>query len=381
MHSFPIIGKFKKRRKSMNFDVTRLNDRRLGILARLLPIFSLITPLVILYYLDSESFEMMWKGRTFLIFFVWLIALETILNWEKLERRKIGKTRPLRTILFAVSLVLPTIYVVAANYGGINSALQDLAVKNNIYSESVQWVPLFTEYLMLLVLFTLTILLEYGVPRLTEFSISIGFQGAIGLIYTIDTLYPFGRFTPFQMLVPTTATLAAKFLNLMGYATLMFPLNDSIHGSMTQLVILNTPPGKNPAAFAIAWPCSGVESLIIYTVTILLFLKSMPISWKQKIAYFTIGAAITYLINIFRIVMIYLLALDYGRDATEVTEFHNYYGQLYSITWIISYPLILIGSQILWQKIQSSKMRRKDFADVGKITKASESQSSQPSPV
>src|SRR3972149_5507131 len=187
MGNFPIIAKFNKRRRQMNFDSARVTDREIGILARLLPILSLIIPLTILYYQYPSSFEMMWKGRTFLLFFIWLISLATILNWEKFQANKISKIKSLRTFLFIISLALPTIYVVAANYGGINNALLDLAARNNVYPDSVQWVPLFTEDLVLAVLFTLTISLEYGVSKLTEFSISIAFQGAIGLIYTIDT--------------------------------------------------------------------------------------------------------------------------------------------------------------------------------------------------
>jgi len=359
----------------MNFDSARVTDREIGILARLLPILSLIIPLTILYYQYPSSFEMMWKGRTFLLFFIWLISLETILNWEKFQANKISKIKSLRTFLFIISLALPTIYVVAANYGGINNALLDLAARNNVYPDSVQWVPLFTEYLVLAVLFTLTISLEYGVSKLTEFSISIAFQGAIGLIYTIDTLYPYGRFTPFQMLVPTTATLAARVLNIMGYETLrFFMLNIPEYGPMPYLQVGNS---QGTAGFSIAWPCSGVESLIIYTVTIMLFLKSTAFSWKRRILYFSIGAVVTYMINIFRVAMIYVIQINEGDLARE--RFHDFYGQLYAITWIISYPLILIGSQILWQKIQSSKLHRKEFPDESKITKVNEPQPSQPS--
>ena len=41
----------------------------------------------------------------------------------------------------------------------------------------------------------------------------------MGIIYTIDNVFPNGEFTPFQMLVPTTASLASKILNWMGCVT------------------------------------------------------------------------------------------------------------------------------------------------------------------
>jgi len=48
-----------------------------------------------------------------------------------------------------------------------------------------------------------------------------------------------------------------------------------------------------------------------------------------------------------------LIAINEGRAAAML--FHDYYGELYAITWILSYPLIIIGSRILWRRL-SPKM-------------------------
>ena len=60
-------------------------------LLKLLPLVAFAVPLLWLYLLDAGSFELMWKGRTFQLFFIWLIALELILGWESLQPSKIGK--------------------------------------------------------------------------------------------------------------------------------------------------------------------------------------------------------------------------------------------------------------------------------------------------
>ncbi|MCK4433881.1 exosortase/archaeosortase family protein, partial [Candidatus Bathyarchaeota archaeon] len=111
--------------------------------------------------------------------------------------------------------------------------------------------------------------------------------------------------------------------------------------------------------FLIAWPCAGVESLIIYTLVILLFLKESLIPWKQRIVYFAIGAIVTYFINVLRIVTIFVISIPCHSTQNAVWRFHNIYGQLYSIAWIISYPLIIIGTRVLWQKIRSQKEPQK----------------------
>jgi hypothetical protein len=122
-----------------------------------------------------------------------------------------------------------------------------------------------------------------------DFSVPVFFLGAVGALYTIDNVYPYGQFTPFQLLVPTTAALAAAVLNAMGYPTSL-----TTAGSMPRLTATDPANPLRTATFDIAWPCAGIESLLIFTVVALLFLKRMPISLKAKIGYFAIGTAVTY---------------------------------------------------------------------------------------
>lgn len=172
----------------------------------------------------------------------------------------------------------------------------------------------------------------------------------VGVLYTIDNIYPYGQFTPFQLLVPTTATLAAAVLGVMGYQT-----NLTTSGSMPRLTATDPTNPLRTATFDIAWPCAGIESLLIFTVVALLFLKRMPISLKAKIGYFAVGAAVTYFINILRIITIFTIGMNGG----DVQLFHFYYGPLYSIAWIVAYPLIILGSQSLWRKIADKRDNKK----------------------
>jgi thaumarchaeosortase len=267
--------------------------------------------------------------------------METILSGEELHPEK-RKLKSIKTFVFAIVLSLPTMYVVVANYFGWNEIIVNLAKKSGI--QLAYDMPLSNEYLVFMAMFSAILVLGYGISNLKNYSISTIFLGTIGVIYTVDNLYPFGRFTPFQIIVPTTTMLSANLLNLMGYHTLWL----GISSGLPTLIAWDS-HGNYSSPFAIGWPCSGVESLLLYTVTILLFLKKSAISWKHRIIYFTIGAIVTYFINILRIATFFIISINHG----DITTFHNYYGQLYSITWIISYPLIIIGSQLLWSKIKS----------------------------
>jgi thaumarchaeosortase len=326
--------------------IIQIFKKNTNIIKKISPILSFIIPFLLLYSLYPYSFEATWKGRTYYLFFLWLISLELILGWEKLQTSKVNKLWSIRTGAFIIALLLPTIYVIATNYYGLNDILLNISVQNHVYWANAM--PISIEYLVFTMLFALIILLENGIKGLLDFSISTLFLGIIGFIYTVDNIYPFGTFTPFQIFVPTAAVLAANVLNLMGYQTSITITTDPTSGSLPYLRAWNPKNPLTEASFGIAWPCSGIDSLLIYTVTILLFLKKSAIPWKQRIIYFAIGAIITYFINILRIVTIFTITLNGG----DWHQFHSYYGPLYSITWIISYLLIIIGTRTLWGKIK-----------------------------
>ncbi len=332
----------------------RRNARLVG---RFVPICAFIVPTLILYYLYPSSFELMWKGRTFYLFFLWLVFLEIVLEWDNIPKNTPLEPRSIRTVILVVCLLLPTVYIVVANYFGLNAAILNFAKQNNVSPNVVDFVPLSTEYLVLTALFAMTIFLFYGTDGLKTHMLSALFLGAIGTIYMIDNLYPWGKFTPFQIFVPVTATLAANVLTSMGYKTNLNEIRDPNYGWLQSLRVTDPNNPLRTVKFEIAWPCAGVESLLIYTVTILLFLKNTPIPWKQRAVYFLIGAVVTFLINILRVVTIFIIGMNTGGLSAETEQFHNFYGQLYSITWIISYPLIIMGSRTLWAKINAMRQR------------------------
>jgi exosortase/archaeosortase family protein len=313
-------------------------------LLKLMPLIAFAVPLLWLYFLDAASFELMWKGRTFQLFFVLLIALELILSWENIQPNKVSKFLSVKTIAFIAGLALPTVYVVLSNHLGLNTAIAEVS-----RNSGVTWwnsMALSTEYFVFAALFCLMVFLQLGKKGLKDFSVPAVFLGVVGTLYVIDNVFPYGQFTPFQLFVPTTASLAASTLNLMGYQTSL-----TVAGSMPHLVATDPANPLRTASFDIAWPCAGIESLLIFTVIALLFLKRMPMNWKAKIGYFAVGAAVTYGINILRIATIFTIGMDGG----DVQTFHFYYGPLYAIAWIVAYPLLILGSQTLWRKITSKK--------------------------
>ncbi|MGD8544691.1 MAG: hypothetical protein PVH12_00825, partial [Candidatus Bathyarchaeota archaeon] len=85
--------------KEKIINIVQDTERIVNVTIKLLPFFSVLIPLVILFLFQdvayphyeyysgsfSNTFEILWKGRGFYIFFVWLVILELILGWEKLR--------------------------------------------------------------------------------------------------------------------------------------------------------------------------------------------------------------------------------------------------------------------------------------------------------
>jgi hypothetical protein len=50
-----------------------------------------------------------------------------------------------------------------------------------------------------------------------------------------------------------------------------------------------------------------------------------------------------------------VIAINTGGWSAEVEQFHNFFGQLYSMIWITTYPLLIVGSRNLWARIGASR--------------------------
>jgi len=345
--------------------IKSFNEKKVKIIAiipKFLPFISFLISMIILYCVEPLSFEKTWKGRTYYMFFLWLFMFETMLAHNELQTiKKLNGIKSPRTIAFAISLLIPIIYVVTANFFGLNSIIQTYASQNlKMADYFASNMPVCIEYLIFAFLFVVITFLQYGKKGLKIYSLAIFLLTAVGIIYMIDNFYPEGSFTPFQMIVPTTVTLAAMFLNSLGYSARILTSYKN-----APVLLVSDSQGKY-SVFAIAWPCSGVDSLLLYTATILLFLKRSSIKTLHKIIYFFIGAVITYFINILRIATIFIISLSGG----DWRIFHDLYGSLYSITWIIFYPILIVGIESLIEKIKKRRVVHRENSDnLGLISK------------
>lgn len=319
----------------------------MGTLLKFVYFLSVVVPVGVLCLVDFNSFNYTWKGRAYYLFFMWLFFMEFYLGWEKI-RPKLSAS--IKKILLSVFLMIfPTFFVVWMHYFGLKQIIIDFGAWLGIpfpeFSEVPPWQmeemrqnflfndwPLSMEYLILTVLFVLSLLVLYSKNGLKHLSVSHSFIFLISLTYLLDTLYPYGTFTPFQFLVPFTTSYAAQIFNLMGFKT-------EITGEILATPKLRITSNGTSVSYGIGWPCAGIQGLFIYTFTILLFLKDLSLSLKRRAIIYSVGALGAYTANALRIVLIYIITIEQGLDAART--FHAIYGGLLSMSWIVIYVLII----------------------------------------
>ena len=317
------------------------------------------------FFNQSFLFELTWKGRLFLLIFLWIIMIESAMDWNDIVDKKPKKRYML--IASLICALIPTFYIIATNFLGLDLTI--LQIGHDVFGIlsvsganepwdflHLYW-PISCEYIVFAVFFIGAIMLAYKTKGLKNLSISLTLLGGIGAAYMFDTIYPFGVFKPLQAFALPTAAVAAALFDLLGYGVqLVFPA----YGHEPYLPSLTVIAGEKSASAAIAWACAGVQSLLLYVIIILVFFKKADISAFRKLAYFIIGLFGTFFVNVLRIFSIFLIMLNSGNEAGMA--FHNTYGEIYSVIWIFLY-ILLIGciqrfmlverTKIAFQKIRS----------------------------
>jgi len=283
----------------------------------------------------------------FYLFFMWLLLLESTLDWECIIEKQYRFHNRLRVLLICIFATVPSVYILSANFLGLNQMILNLGETLHVRPEFIGDWTLSVEYLILTMFFILVMWLAYGLAGLKSFSISLSLLAGMGVIYLVDTIMPYGTFGPMQLLAIPTAAFATGLLDIMGYnVALTYPMSSAEYGS---LPLMTVSAGGETIRASIAWPCAGVHSLLLFTLIALVFFKRTTMQRDRKIVFFLVGAAGTYLTNIFRIASFFTISVHYGSDAGNV--FHNSYGELYFIAWMLLYFIIVIA-------IQSGKINR-----------------------
>jgi thaumarchaeosortase len=291
-------------------------------------------------------FDYTWKGRLFLLLFFWLFVLESFSGLKPVNEQSEFRCRnKLKIFAIFVCALVPLAYVIGINFLGLDQIVIGTGefLRLDYWKViSIHWAnilhgdwPLSLEYVVFTISFLATVLLAFGKKGLKTFSITAAFVGGIGVVYMIDTIFPYGAFKPLQALALPTAAHAAVLLETIGMRFTMFY---SPGPTSAPVIIINAQDVS--VSTSIAWPCAGVHSIFLFIIIMLLLFHRSSISLFRKTVYFIVGLFGTYLMNVLRIVAYFVLLVGQGRDVALI--FHNVYGELLFFSWMLLY-IVIIG--------------------------------------
>lgn len=293
-----------------------------------------LVPIVLLYIFVPLTFQVSWKGRVSYLMFLWLVLLEIFLSRHRLPKFNIfAKLRQVnvRFISGLIVLLAPTAFTLWQFMSGGGDLVILLGRFVGAPFPELDW-PLAFESMLFAVCFILSAWLLQSLTGLRRFKVSLFFIGAVAAFFMVDTFYHQGTVWFLQILVPPIASVAAFFLNVLGY-----PTTTSAYADGYLLAVRKA--GGYQMNLLVYWPCAGVHSLTIYTIVILLLFKNMMVSSKRKIAYLLVGAVGTFMANILRIVSIGIIGANTGPAASRL--FHEYYGELFFVVWTVVYLIVV----------------------------------------
>lgn len=171
----------------------------------------------------------------------------------------------------------------------------------------------------LLVIFVGCILAFYGYRSLRVFWVPATYGIVLLLGYSLVTLVP--SITGLQ---DWLAGVMASVLNSLG-------ISSTVSGEM---VSMSTPNGA-PILLDIGGPCTGVQGIIAFGMLSTMALLDLKPSKARLIPIFTIGFLGAFLINIVRLLLMFLTYEFASLDVAETL--HIYVGYVVFIVWVVAF--------------------------------------------
>jgi thaumarchaeosortase len=179
-----------------------------------------------------------------------------------------------------------------------------------------------------------------------------------GILASLDAYFPENALPPLQIWVPTVWNLVVLVLRIIGFHATFLPSAQQCPMEQTLPSVAYVPPNvlciyglKGFVELVIFWPSSGIVSMIIYSLVIVVLMVKLDAPRKRKLIYASIGAVGTFFVNVFRITLIVLYATYVSSAYSVVDAFHNSIGDILFIIWIFSYLLLVIHMENTWNPV------------------------------
>jgi thaumarchaeosortase len=183
--------------------------------------------------------------------------------------------------------------------------------------------------------------LLYSVRSILLMATPVIYLVGSGVLDMMDAYFPEDSLAFLQVWVYLIWNVVVFLLGLMGYHIDINPIATKINppSLLLQANRLYLWGYRGFIGLVIYWPSSGVVSMIVYSLVILVLMVKLDAPRKRKLVYAAIGAVGTYFVNVIRITLIVLYVTYISLD---FEAFHESIGEILFIIWIFAYLLAVI---------------------------------------
>jgi len=305
------------------------------------PLAIIMLPILFLMVLDPNSFSLIWfyqreVARAGFVFVFFLVAWDfhDSRNQFKLTRAKWRYTLAGVVLVALLSYYYESVFNTDYIRVYVTSQL-------GVSQQSTLSFLLALEFLFYAVFCLAMIAILYS-PSTTVLMVTpVIYALGSGILDAMDAYFPQDSLAFLQVWVYVIWNVVIFLLGLMGFHT-----NANAATAQTPPMALWVPPNrlflvgqKGPMTLTIFWPSSGVVSMIVYSLVIVVLMVKLDAPRKRKALYAAIGAAGTYFVNVIRITLIVLYVTYISLD---VETFHESIGEVLFIAWIFIFLLTVI---------------------------------------
>jgi thaumarchaeosortase len=305
------------------------------------PVWFLLAPIAYLGVIDSASFSYFWFwgeqiGRAGFVFFVFLVLWE----WYDLRNRLTVRRNAWRLLVAAAATVSLFVYYWerVMNHEWTESMRVLVTSQLGVSQEAPLSFLLAMDYLLYGLYSILVAALFYGPRNIGAMILPAIYAAGSGVLDLMDAFYPEDSLAFMQVWVYVIWDVVVGILYLLGYHGVgAGPVNPpSILLNGNQLSLWGH---KGFVRILIFWPSSGVVSMIMYGLILIILLVKLNAPRRRKTAYAILGAFGTYFANVLRITLI-VLYLTY--ISLDVKFFHDAIGEVIFLAWIVGFLYFVV---------------------------------------
>jgi len=290
-----------------------------------------VIPILFLFMVAPQTFELSWAGFGKLgrggLFFVLFFLGFDLLDFKKSEI----KWTTIRKVAAALTVAAATIYFVEVGLGQeLTNLIYSIGRSLGASGEVSNSFLMATDYIAISIYLTVLTIALFSLGTLRKVITPIVFSLGMLVFYMLDAFFPYGSLGPLQFsanFIVAGVALLAKLFGLPIYGFTNHLTINGLHGIYGLVVY---------------WPSVGVQSILIYSVVMIVIAAKLQAPALRKFIYAAVGIAGTILLNVVRIFTISYYGYVYATSGQQLDAFHNAVGEVLFPIWIVVFLVLIL---------------------------------------